>query len=76
MKRTIRLNNISNYNSVQYQNIYQGTNLGFRSSEQNLEYDFHIASEADPNLIQLKFEGAKSFRLDADGKLVFTVRFR
>ena len=65
------LNNISNYNSVQYQNVYQGINLVFRGSEQNLEYDFHIASEADPNLIQLKFEGAKSFRLDADGNLVF-----
>ncbi len=65
------LDDIPNYNFVQYQNIYQGINLVFRGTEQNLEYDFHVAPEVNPSLIQFKFDGAKNFRIDADGDLIF-----
>lgn len=46
----------------------------FRSSEQKLEYDFRLAPEADPNLIDIEFEGIKKVEIDRAGNLVF--RFR
>jgi pimeloyl-ACP methyl ester carboxylesterase len=65
------LKDIPNYEGVRYQNIYQGINLVFRGTEQKLEYDFHIAQNADANLIRLKFDGAKNFQINANGELIF-----
>ena len=65
------LDNISHFKAVRYEQIYNGIDLVFRGSEQNLEYDFHVAPAADPKLIQLEFEGAKNIRIDRKGDLVF-----
>lgn len=40
--------NINNYRAVRYEQIYQGVDVVFRGVEQKLEYDFHVAPEADP----------------------------
>jgi pimeloyl-ACP methyl ester carboxylesterase len=62
---------INNYRAVRYEKIYQGIDVVFRGAEQNLEYDFHVAPEADPTLIQLEFEGVKKTQIDRRGNLVF-----
>jgi pimeloyl-ACP methyl ester carboxylesterase len=65
------LDGINNYRAVRYEKIYQGIDAVFRGAAQNLEYDFHIAPEADPHLIQLEFSGAKKIKFDSNGNLIF-----
>lgn len=68
------LSEISNFQKIKIHRIYEGIDLIFRSSEQKLEYDFQLAPEADPNLIDIEFEGIKKVEIDLAGNLVF--RFR
>lgn len=65
------LDDISNYKTVRYRKIYQGIDVIFQGSEQNLEYDFHVLPGADPKMIQLEFEGMKKTKIDRSGNLVF-----
>jgi hypothetical protein len=63
--------NISNYARVKYRNVYSGIDLVYYgASQRQLEYDFVIAPGADPNLIGLRFEGAKAMALDRAGDLI------
>jgi hypothetical protein len=65
------LKNVASYQTVRYTHIYDGIDFVFRgTSEQNLEYDFHVAPQADPNHIQLEFAGAKKIFIDRAGELV------
>jgi Bacterial Ig-like domain (group 3)/Beta-propeller repeat len=61
---------IANYGKVEYQNVYAGINLVYYGNQQQLEYDFVVAPGANPNNIQLNFQGAESISLDAKGDLV------
>ncbi len=65
------LDDISNYKTVRYRKIYQGIDVIFQGSEQNLEYDFHVLPGADPKMIQLEFEGTEKTKIDRNGNLVF-----
>lgn len=62
---------ISNFQAVRYQNIYDGIDVVFRGSEQNLEYDFHVAPKSNPALIGLEFDGATKVKIARSGDLVF-----
>jgi Abnormal spindle-like microcephaly-assoc'd, ASPM-SPD-2-Hydin/Beta-propeller repeat len=62
--------NLANYSKVRYRNVFRGVDLYFYGHEQRLEYDFVVAPGSDPSAIQLKFEGAKSLRVDGSGNLV------
>ena len=62
--------NIANYAKVEYQNVYPGVNLVYYGNQGQLEYDFVVAPGANPGLIQLSIEGARSITLDAQGNLV------
>src|SRR5947209_15850040 len=57
--------NIANYAKVEYQNVYPGVNLVYYGNQGQLEYDFVVAPGANPGLIQLSIEGARSITLDA-----------
>jgi Bacterial Ig-like domain (group 3)/Beta-propeller repeat/Dockerin type I domain len=61
---------IANYAKVEYKSVYSGINLVYYGNQQQLEYDFVVAPGANPNNIQLKFQGANSISLDAQGDLV------
>lgn len=61
---------IPNYARVRYREVYPGIDLVFYGNQRQLEYDFVVASGADPGLIRLAFEGAGSLRVDGDGDLV------
>jgi hypothetical protein len=63
--------NVPSCEKVQYRNIYPGIDLVFyRGSEQRLEFDFVVAPGADPNKIQLAFEGAGKIAIDDSGDIL------
>jgi uncharacterized repeat protein (TIGR03803 family) len=49
--------NIPNFAKVQYENIYPGVDLVYYGNQSRLEYDFVVASGADPGQINLAFDG-------------------
>jgi hypothetical protein len=64
--------NVPTYARVRYADTYPGIDLVYYGSQRQLEYDFVAAPGADPNLIRLRFTGAKKLRVGGDGNLVVT----
>jgi hypothetical protein len=62
--------NVPHYARVGYRDIYPGVNLAFHGAQQQLEFDFVIAPEADPAPIGLQFSGAKRIVTDTAGNLI------
>jgi hypothetical protein len=58
------------YDRVTLEQIYDGIDLVFHGSQQQLEYDFIVAPGADPKQIALQIDGATGIRLDDGGNLV------
>jgi uncharacterized repeat protein (TIGR01451 family) len=58
------------YDRVTVEQIYDGIDLVFHGSQQQLEYDFVVAPGADHKQIVLKIDGATGIRLDDGGNLV------
>ena len=50
--------------------VYAGVDLTFYGNQQELEYDFTVAPQADPRSIQLRFSGAKRIVIDGRGDLI------
>jgi len=74
---------VPNYAKVRYEQIYPGVDLVYYGNQQQLEYDFVLASGADPSVIRLKLDevsasgrrpGKKQgdIRIAANGDLVIT----
>ena len=61
---------VPTYSSVRYSGVYPGVDLVYYGNQQQLEYDFVVAPQGDPNSIRLHFDGAKALKLDGDGNLV------
>lgn len=61
--------NIPNYGKVRYQSVYPGVDLVYYGNQGQLEYDFIVQPGANPNLIRMRYEGAKTLHLDAQGNL-------
>ncbi len=61
---------VPNYAKVEYQQVWTGVNLVYYGNQRQLEYDFVVAPGADPQTIQLEFEGADKVEIDANGNLV------
>ena len=60
---------------MQYLDVYEGVDLAYHGDSQNrLEFDFTIRPGADPDAIQLSFEGWDAPTLDEDGNLAFGLR--
>ncbi|HYO63888.1 MAG TPA: carboxypeptidase regulatory-like domain-containing protein [Pyrinomonadaceae bacterium] len=55
---------------VRYRGVYPGVDAVFYGNQKQLEYDFVVAPGADPDVIKLRFDGARSMRLDERGDLV------
>jgi Bacterial Ig-like domain (group 3)/Kelch motif/Beta-propeller repeat len=62
--------NIPNFSKVEYQNVYPGINLVYYGDQQQLEYDYQLAPDADPSRIRFAVQGADSLSIDAKGNLV------
>ncbi len=61
---------IRRYRKVEYENVYPGVNLVYYGNQRQLEYDFIVAPGADPDVIELAFEGAQDIRIDDAGDLL------
>jgi hypothetical protein len=64
------ITNIANYGQVSYQNVYPGIGVSYYGNQGHLEYDFTVNPGANPNAIQLQFQGQQGMALDGQGNLV------
>jgi len=61
---------VPTFRAVRYEEIYPGISLTYYGNQQQLEYDFAIASGADPQVIRLTFDSGVRPRISAEGDLV------
>jgi hypothetical protein len=62
--------NISNYESVKFEEIYQGIDLVYYGDEKQIEFDFLVSPGMDPQTIKFKLEGPDNIELDNSVNLV------
>lgn len=56
--------NVSNFQKVKYESIYEGVDLVYYGNGRQLEYDFVVAPNADAKQIKLKFDGVESAQIE------------
>ena len=61
--------NVPTYRKAYFKNVYPGIDVVYYGQQRELEYDFVVASGANPKLIKFSIEGADQIRLDKTGKL-------
>ena len=67
---------ISTFGRVNYEEVYQGINMAWYGNDSNdLEYDFIVKPNADYRQIELKFSGAKSLEIAANGDLLIQTKY-
>jgi Beta-propeller repeat len=66
------LESVPNFGQVRYQDVYTGIDMVYHSDQRQLEYDFVVKPGADPNQIQVAFNGAAGVTLTAKGELELT----
>jgi hypothetical protein len=72
LKRSV--SRVPQYGRLEVANVYEGVDLVFYTSAGDLEYDFAVAPGANPEQIQLVFEGTKSLWVDRKtGDLIMTL---
>jgi hypothetical protein len=72
LKRSV--NHVPQYKQVKVANVYQGIDLVFYNNGDDLEYDFAVAPGANPEQIQVAFEGTNGMRVDPkSGDLIVTL---
>jgi hypothetical protein len=64
---------VPTFGKVRYAAVYPGIDLVYYGQKRALEYDFVVAPGADPSAIALRFTGADSARVEADGSLALDV---
>ncbi len=64
--------NVPAYARVRYAEVYKGVDLVYYGAQGRLEYDFQLAPGADPRPIRLRFDGARSARVEENGDLVLS----
>src|SRR5580704_13918948 len=62
--------NVPTFVGAKFHEIYPGIDVIYRGTEGRIEYDFSIASNADPNRIKLHIDGAENVSLAPDGDLI------
>jgi uncharacterized protein (TIGR03437 family) len=61
--------NVPVFAQVKFRQVYPGIDLAFYPNDGEFEHDFIVAPGADPSRIRLRFDGADSVTLNADGEL-------
>lgn len=55
---------VPNYKKVKFEKVYEGIDVVYYGNQRQLEYDFVLAPNADPEQIQLKIEGVENAEVD------------
>ncbi len=61
---------VPNFSRVRYRNVYAGIDVVYYGNARQLEYDFIVAPEANPQDIDLAFDGVDAIDIDPAGDLV------
>ena len=61
---------VAHYSKARFSEIYPGVDVVYYGNQEKLEYDFIVKPGARPDLIRLKFDGAKSLEIDEAGNLI------
>ncbi|HKO99516.1 MAG TPA: SBBP repeat-containing protein [Pyrinomonadaceae bacterium] len=67
------ITNVAQYEKVEYTNVYDGVDLVYYGKQGQLEFDFVIDPGADPEKINLGYEGINGISLDPEGNLVLNL---
>jgi hypothetical protein len=65
---------VPHYRQVRYQSIYPGIDLVFYGDQGKLEYDLNLQTGADPEQIELAFDGASAIKVLEDGSADISTR--
>ncbi len=63
--------NVSAFNSIEYNNLYNGIDLNVYSSKGNFKYDFIVAPNINPSLIVLEYKGIDKMKIK-EGNLILS----
>jgi len=61
---------VDNFAQVRYERVYPGVDLVFRGNQQQVEYDFTLAPNANAKQIRFAFDGVDSMTTKKDGSLL------
>lgn len=64
---------VPHFARVRYRDLYPGVDLDFYGNQGRLEYDFEVNPGADPQKIELKFQGTNALHLSGNGDLVLNI---
>ena len=62
--------NTPTFQAIRYEGVYAGVDLLFYGNNNELEYDFIVAPQADPRQIEMAYEGVKGLTVNTQGELV------
>jgi len=61
---------IVNYGQVRFGDVYPGVDVVYHGRRGKLEYDFHLAPQADPRSLLMRFDGADHVTITNNGDLI------
>ena len=64
---------VAGFGKLRYENVYPGIDVLYQGESKKLRYDFIVKPGADPNAIQMSFEGADNISINKDGDLAMTI---
>lgn len=62
--------NVPTYAKVAYSGVWPGIDLVYYGNQQQLEFDFIVAPQVDPGVIEMGFTGARHVEIGAEGNLL------
>jgi hypothetical protein len=65
--------NIPQFSRAKITNIYEGIDVVYHSTDEELEYDFNVRAGADPQDIRMIFDGAEQVDVDRSGDLLLHI---
>ena len=68
------IHDVPTYGRIQYQNVYDRTDVVWYGNGEHLEFDFVLRPGADPNRIGIRFDGAQRVALDPQGDVRIDVK--
>ena len=64
---------VATFARVRIEQLYPGVNLVYYGNQRQLEYDFTVASGANPNAVKIRFAGVDKISIGAQGELILTL---